>query len=183
MGESKVDDSKLDVLAERLSAALDDLKEMKGKVDSMHVLGTKLAGLEKDVAQVNRKVDIALQKSDAMDKLFMTLKEDVIQPIRADIVEIRAGTTNNRKWWRTILRVAVAVPALTAWAGFQWKPWQGDIDFGVKRMQDQFDTATAKRDDQLKKYSEDVGKELQNDDRRITVLEFRANNVDGKSSK
>lgn len=178
-----MDDSKLDVLAERLSAALDDLKEMKGKVDAMHIISTRLAGLEKDVVAVDRKVDVALRKSDAMDNLFLTMKDDVIQPIKEEITEIRSDTTNNRKWWRTIGAITVAIPALTAWAGFQWKPWQGDIDSGVKKVQDQFDVARAKRDDQMAKYSQDVGHELQSNDRRLTVLEFRANNVDGKGAK
>jgi hypothetical protein len=167
-----VDDSKLDVLAERLSAALDDLKEMKGKVDAMHVIGARLSSVEKDVLAVDRKVDIALQKSDAMDNLFMTLKEDVIQPIKDDMIVNKSEIASNRKWWRTVGALVLAIPALTAWAGLTWKPWQSD-----------FDAAKTKRDEQLRKYSEDVGKELQSNDRRLTVLEFRANNADGKSSK
>lgn len=178
-----VDDSKLDVLAERLSAALDDLKEMKGKVDAMHVIGQRLSIVEKDVLAIDRKVDIALQKSDAMDNLFMTLKEDVIQPIRNDIRANKSDVdtalalnaseiASNRKWWRTIGALALAIPALTAWAGLTWKPWQTD-----------FDAAKAKRDAELKQYQQDVGKELQSNDRRLTVLEFRANNIDGKGAK
>jgi hypothetical protein len=178
-----VDDSKLEVLTERLSAALDDLKEMKGKVDGMHVIGTRLSSVEKDIVAIDRKVEIALQKSDSMENLFLTLKEDSIQPIKNDITQIKTDTENNRKWWRTILSIAVAVPALTAWAGFQWRPWQGDIDVGVKKVQDQFDVAKGKRDEQMAKYSADVGHELQSNDRRLTVLEFRANNMDGKGAK
>lgn len=179
----RMDESKLDVLAERLSAALDDLKEMKGKVDAMHVIGQRLSIVEKDVLAIDRKVDIALQKSDAMDNLFMTLKEDIIQPIRNDIRANKSDIdkelainkseiASNRKWWRTIGALALAVPALTAWAGLTWKPWQVD-----------FEAAKAKRDMEIKLYQQDIGKELQSNDRRLTVLEFRANNADGKGSK
>jgi hypothetical protein len=183
MAEGMVDDAKLQVLTERLGMALDDLKEMKGKVDAMHVIGARLTSVEKDIITVDRKVDIALQKSDAMENMFLALKEDSIQPIKDDITSIKADTSNNRKWWRTILSIAVGVPALTAWAGFQWHPWQSDIDTSTKKIQDQFDVAKAKRDADMQKYSADVGHELQSNDRRLTVLEFRANNVDGKTSK
>lgn len=172
MSEAMVDDSRLEVLAERLSAALDDLKEMKGKVDAMHLISTRLAGLEKDVVSVDRKVEIALQKSDAMDNLFMTLKEDVIQPIKDEMTINKSEIASNRKWWRTVGALVLAIPALTAWAGLTWKPWQAD-----------FDAAKAKRDAEIKQYQQDIGKELQSNDRRLTVLEFRANNVDGKGSK
>jgi hypothetical protein len=43
--------------------------------------------------------------------------------------------------------------------------------------------AKSQRDDQISKYQFDVGQELRKDDNRITVLEFRANNVDNKASK
>lgn len=167
-----MDDSKLDVLAERLSTALDDLKEMKGKVDAMHVIGQRVSILEKDVVAIDRKVDIALQKSDAMDNLFMTMKEDVIQPLKDEMTRNKSEISSNRKWWRTVGALVLAIPALTAWAGLTWKPWQAD-----------FDSAKAKRDEQITKYQQDIGRELQSNDRRLTVLEFRANNLDGKGAK
>lgn len=167
-----VSDASIQVLAERVSAAMDDLKEMKGKVDAMHLISTRLAGVEKDVIAVDRKVEVALSKSDAMDNLFMTLKEDVIAPIKEDIALNKSEIANNRKWWRTVGAIAFAIPALTAWAGLTWKPWQSD-----------FDAAKAKRDEQMAKYSQDVGKELQNDDRRISVLEFRIGSVEESKPK
>lgn len=152
-----VSDASIQVLAERVSAAMDDIKEMKGKVDAMHVVNTRLAGVERDVISIDRKAEVALTKTDRQADELSQIREDV------------NGTKKAWKWVSGLSATAFAAAGIVY---SQWHPWMDDIA-----------RAKQARDDQLTKYSQDIGKELQNDDRRLTVLEFRANNVDNKTSK
>lgn len=80
--------------------------------------------------------------------------EQAIQPLRDDMV-------GNRRAVRVLSIVGGLV--MTAFGIFysQWHPWRDD----------------------LKQYQFDIGQELRHDDNRLTVLEFRANNIDNKASK
>lgn len=160
-----VSDVSVQVLSERVSAVLDDIKEMKGKVDAMHVVNSRLAGVERDVISVDRKAEVALTKTDNISKAIDDMRRDEIEPLRID-----AGAA--RKAWRIWGAMSTMGFALLGLVYSQWHPWMDDIN-----------KAKSARDDQLKQYSADVGKELQSDDRRLTVLEFRANNSDNKGSK
>lgn len=160
-----VSDASIQVLAERVSAVVDDIKEMKGKVDAMHVVTTRLAALEREVTSVDRKAEVALGKTDRMDETMSKLRTEELEPIKVDI----AGARRAWKWVSTLSAGAFLV------AGgiySQWHPWIDDIN-----------KAKTLRDEQISKWQYDVGTELRRDDNRLTVLEFRANNLDQKAAK
>ncbi|WP_175158494.1 hypothetical protein [Paraburkholderia fynbosensis] len=157
MGENMVSDVSVQVLSERVTAVLDDIKEMKGKVDAMHVVSIRLAGVERDVVSVDRKAEVALSKTDSA--------ADAISKIREDV----NGTKKAWKWMGGLSMVGFAA---VGGVYSQWHPWMDDIN-----------RAKAVRDESLSHYQADVGAEMRKTDNRLTVLEFRANNVDSKGSK
>jgi hypothetical protein len=165
MGENMVSDVSVQVLSERVSAVLDDIKEMKGKVDAMHVVNSRLAGVERDVVSVDRKAEVALSKTDNISKAIEDLRRDELEPLK-----INASAA--RKSWRLWGSVSTAGFAVLGVVYSQWHPWMDDIQ-----------RAKAARDESLSHYQADVGAEMRKTDNRLTVLEFRANNVDSKGSK
>ncbi|WP_186169782.1 hypothetical protein [Burkholderia gladioli] len=152
-----VSDASIQVLAERVSGVVDDIKEMKGKVDAMHIVNTRVANLERDVVAVDHKAEIALQKTDKLD--------EALNPIKIEI----AGAKRAWKWVGGLCTGAFTLAGLFY---TQWHPWADDI-------------AKAKdaRDAQMAHWQDRAAVDQQSNDRRLTVLEFRANNVDGKKSK
>lgn len=145
------------VLSERVSAVLDDIKEMKGKVDAMHMVNNRLAGVERDVVSVDRKAEVALSKTDVAAEAISKIREDV------------NGTKKAWRWMGGLGTVGFAAAGVLY---SQWHPWIDDIN-----------RAKAARDESLSHYQADVGAEMRKTDNRLTVLEFRANNVDSKGSK
>lgn len=165
MGESMVDDANVRVLIERMNNTLDDMKKIEGKLDMMVTLQLSIASLQEQVKTIQGQQVRLFEKSDIVDTAFQKLRDEEIGPLHDEMI-------GNRRAVRVIGIVGSIVVALAGGFYSQWKPWQVDLQ-----------AAREARDAQLKKYSEDIGKELQSNDRRLTVLEFRANNVDGKTSK
>lgn len=165
MGEQMVSDQSIQVLAERVSAAMDDIKEMKGKVDAMHIVSNRLSGVERDVISIDRKADVALAKTDRMDDTISKMRSEDLEPIKVEI----AGA---RRAWKWVSALGTGAFLIAGGIYSQWHPWMDDLN-----------KAKAARDEQLSKYQYDVGTELRRDDNRLTVLEFRANNIDQKATK
>lgn len=165
MGENMVSDASIQVLAERVSAAMDDIKEMKGKVDAMHLVSNQIAGLERDVISVDRKAEVALTKTDNISRAIEELRQNELQPLKID-------ASAARKSWRVWGSVSTVGFGLLGVVYSQWHPWMDDIN-----------RAKAARDESLSHYQADIGAEMRKTDNRLTVLEFRANNADGKGSK
>lgn len=152
-----VSDAAIQVLAERVSAAMDDIKEMKGKVDAMHIVNNRVAAVERDVINVDRKAEVALSKTDTA--------ADAISKIREDV----NGTKKASRWLGGLSALGFAI---AGGVYSQWHPWMDDIS-----------RARSARDESLSHYQADIGAEMRKTDNRLTVLEFRANNADSKGSK
>lgn len=165
MGENMVSDGALQVLTERVSTALDAINKMEGKVDAMHMVSVRLAGVERDVISVDRKAEVALGKTDAINKAIDDLRRDDLEPMKID-------ASSARKAWRLWGSMSAAGFAALGAVYSQWHPWMDDIT-----------RAKEARDVSLRQFQSDIGSELRKDDNRLTVLEFRANNVDSKGSK
>ncbi|MGS0976228.1 hypothetical protein [Burkholderia glumae] len=165
MDESMVSGESIAVLVERISGVVDDIKEMKGKVDAMHVVHTRVANLERDVIAVDREAEVALDKTDRIDEVIADLRKDELEPIKVEI----AGARRAWKWVGGLGSLAFLV------AGglySQWHPWADDIA-----------KAKEARDAQLARWQDKAATDQQSNDRRLTVLEFRVGNVDGKANK
>lgn len=160
-----VDDSKVQVLIERVNNSLDGQKKIEGKLELMMQMQLTLASQQEQIKSLQLGQTRLFEKSDDADERIEKLREEDITPLRDDMI-------GNRRAIRVLSVVGSLLLAVSGGVYSQWKPWQADIQ-----------AAKQARDDQLSKYSQDVGKELQQDDRRLTVLEFRANNVDNKTSK
>lgn len=80
--------------------------------------------------------------------------ETSLQPLRDDMV-------GNRRAVRVMAAIGSAVMAVAGFLYTQYKPWSQDIADATREVQ----------------------KDLRADDNRLTVLEFRANNIDQKASK
>jgi hypothetical protein len=157
MGENMVSDAALQVLAERVSTALDDIKEMKGKVDAMHIVNNRVAAVERDVINVDRKAEVALTKTDTAAEAISKIREDV---------------NGNKKAWKWVSSLSAVAFMVAGGIYSQWHPWMDDIN-----------RAKTARDESLSHYQADIGAEMRKTDNRLTVLEFRANNIDSKGSK
>ncbi|WP_157685911.1 hypothetical protein [Robbsia andropogonis] len=151
------DEAKVDVLIERMNAYMDDQKEMKGQILQMMQMQLTLASISEQLSQIKDQNSRLFKKSDLAQDRIIALEQEV------------AG---NKKAWRTIMILAPAIPVLITAIGLKWQPWMDAVN-----------AAKSARDEQLQKYSQDVGAELRRDDNRITVLEFRMNNLDGNKSK
>ncbi|WP_186216073.1 hypothetical protein [Burkholderia gladioli] len=165
MDESMVSGESIAVLVERISGVVDDIKEMKGKVDAMHVVHTRVANLERDVVAVDRKADVALGKTDRIDDALDELRKVELEPIKVEI----AGA---RRAWKWVASLGSLLFLAAGGLYSQWHPWADDI-------------AKAKdaRDAQLARWQDKAASDQQSNDRRLTVLEFRVGNVDGKTNK
>ncbi|WP_429498965.1 hypothetical protein ACQUFY_06730 [Robbsia andropogonis] len=151
------DEAKVDVLIERMNAYMDDQKEMKGQILQMMQMQLTLASISEQLSQIKDQNSRLFKKSDSAQDRIIALEQEV------------AG---NKKAWRTIMILAPAIPVLITAIGLKWRPWMDAVN-----------AAKSARDEQLQKYSQDVGAELRRDDKRMTVLEFRMNNLDGNKSK
>ncbi|WP_186137321.1 hypothetical protein [Burkholderia gladioli] len=160
-----VSDASIQVLAERVSGVVDDIKEMKGKVDAMHIVNTRVANLERDVVAVDHKAEVALGKTDRIDMAIAEMRRDELDPIKVEI----AGA---RRAWKWVGGLGSFAFVLAGGLYSQWHPWSEDIA-----------KAREARDAQMAHWQDRVTIDQQSNDRRLTVLEFRANNVDGKKSK
>ncbi|WP_321814571.1 MULTISPECIES: hypothetical protein [unclassified Paraburkholderia] len=160
-----VTDSTLAMLLERVNNSLDGQQKIEGKLELMMQMQLTLASQQEQIKSLQVGQQRLFEKSDDVDDRIDELREEDIKPLRDDMI-------GNRRAIRVLGVVGSLIVAASGTLYSQWRPWQSDLQ-----------AARQARDDQLAKYSQDVGKELQSDDRRLTVLEFRANNVDSKSSK
>ena len=160
-----VSDASLQVLTERVNNYLDGQKRIEGQLAMLVQMQLSLASVQEQIKGLDNGQRRLFEKSDEVEVAFQNLRDKEIQPLRDDMV-------GNRRGVRVLSVVGSLVIAAAGTLYSQWRPWQTD-----------FQAAKSARDEQLAKYSQDVGKELQNDDRRLTVLEFRMNNTDSKGSK
>lgn len=160
-----VDDSKVQVLIERVNNSLDGQKKIEGKLDLMVNMQLTIAAMQEQMKSFERGQARLFTKSDEFEEVVEKIRTDDIGPLRDDMI-------GNKRALRVLAIVGGLVLSAAGALYSQWKPWQVD-----------FQAAKQARDDQMARYSQDVGKELQSNDRRLTVLEFRANNTDGKVTK
>lgn len=168
MGENMVSDESIKVLSERIGSMMDLLKTLQqgmektnDRLDAFQALQISSATQGVQLANLEAK-QIAQQTT--LDELFRLL-----DPLRDEV----AG---NKKAWRVVGAIAIFVPSALGFGYSQWHPWTEYTDTAVRVAKDA-------RDGMLKQYQFDVGQELRRDDNRLTVLEFRANNIDNKASK
>ncbi|MBN3853838.1 hypothetical protein G3N59_10650 [Paraburkholderia sp. Ac-20340] len=160
-----VTDSTLAMLLERVNNSLDGQQKIEGKLELMMQMQLTLASQQEQIKSLQVGQQRLFEKSDDADDRFDKLREEDITPLRDDMI-------GNRRAIRVLGIVGSLIFAASGTLYSQWRPWQTDLQ-----------AAKQARDDQLAKYSQDVGKELQSNDRRLTVLEFRANNLDQKGAK
>lgn len=160
-----VDDSNLQVLIERVNNSLDGQKKIEGKLDLMVSMQLTMAAMQEQMKGLEQGQRRLFTKTDDTDDQIKELKEKDIGPLHDEMV-------GNKRSVRVLGVIGSIILGLAGVLYSQWKPWNADIQ-----------AAKQFRDEQFAKYSQDIGRELQSDDRRLTVLEFRANNVDGKASK
>jgi uncharacterized protein YdcH (DUF465 family) len=165
MGENMLSDASVQVLVERMNNYLDGQKRIEGQLAMLVQMQLSLASVQEQIKGLDSGQKRLFEKSDDVDARIEKLREDEIGPLHDEMI-------GNKRAVRVLGIVGSVVVALAGGFYSQWKPWQIDLQ-----------NAREARDAQLKQYSSDIGKELQSDDRRLTVLEFRANNVDGKTSK
>lgn len=160
-----MDDANYKVLIERVNNSIDGQKKIEGKLDLIVQMQLTIAALQEQVRSLQSGQQRLFDKSDVVDKRFEEMREQEIMPLRDEMV-------GNRRSIRVASALGGVILTIMGGAYAQWKPWQGDV-------QGERDA----RESQFARYSQDVGKELQSNDRRLTVLEFRANNVDQRGSK
>lgn len=160
-----VSDASLQVLTERVNNYLDGQKRIEGQLAMLVQMQLSLASVQEQIKGLDNGQRRLFEKSDEVEMAFQELRTKEIQPLRDDMV-------GNRRGVRVLSAIGSLVIAAAGALYSQWKPWQAD-----------FDAARQRRDEQLAKFQFDVGTELRKDDNRLTVLEFRANNVDSKGSK
>lgn len=165
MGENMVSDASLQVLTERVNNYLDGQKRIEGQLNMLVQMQLSLASVQEQIKGLDSGQRRLFEKSDEVETAIQTLRTEEIQPLRDDMV-------GNRRGMRVLSVVGGLVVAAAGTLYSQWKPWQAD-----------FDAAKQRRDEQLARFQFDIGTELRKDDNRLTVLEFRANNVDSKGSK
>ncbi|CAM2155399.1 conserved hypothetical protein [Paraburkholderia tropica] len=160
-----VTDSTLAMLLERVNNSLDGQQKIEGKLELMMQMQLTLASQQEQIKSLQVGQERLFEKSDVTEDRIDKLREEDITPLRDDMI-------GNRRAIRVLGIVGSLIFTAAGALYSQWRPWQADIQ-----------AARQARDEQLAKYSQDVGKELQSDDRRLTVLEFRANNLDQKGAK
>jgi hypothetical protein len=160
-----IDESSLQVLIERVNNTLDGLKKIEGRLDMMVQLQLTITTIQEQIKNLQTAQVRLFERADAARQELDDMRTDDLQPIRDDMV-------GNRRGLRVLGVVGSLVISVFLVLYSQWKPWQQDME-----------RARIVRDEQISKYQFDIGQELRKDDNRLTVLEFRANNVDGKTSK
>jgi hypothetical protein len=156
-GEAMVTDASLNVLVERMNNYLDGQKRIEGQLSMLVQIQLAQQSMSEQIKTLQNGQEVLFDKSSKIN--------EAIQPLRDEMV-------GNRRSVRVLSIIGSLVVAAAGGLYSQWKPWQEDMQ-----------KAKSQRDDQISKYQFDVGQELRKDDNRITVLEFRANNVDNKASK
>ena len=160
-----VDEAKVSALVERMNSYLDRLGRMEGQLQTLVAMQLTLASQGSQLETLKSNQSRLFQKSDDVEKEIRELMQDEIMPLRDDMI-------GNKREIKVLGIVGSLIIAASGTLYSAWRPWQGDLQ-RAKEM----------RDEQITKYSQDVGKELQTHDRRLTVLEFRANNIDHKSDQ
>jgi hypothetical protein len=160
-----IDDTHIQVLIERVNNTLDGLKKIEGKLDNLFAMQLSLTQVQEQMKNVQSAQSRLFEKVDETGREIEKLRTEDMQPLRDEMI-------GNRRGLRVLGVVGSIVVAVAGALYSQYKPWQEDM-------------AKAKgiRDEQISRYQFDIGQELRKDDNRLTVLEFRANNVDGKTSK
>lgn len=160
-----IDESSLKVLIERVNNTLDGLKKIEGRLDMMVQLQLTITTIQEQIKNLQTAQVRLFERADTAKAELDDLRTDDLQPIRDDMI-------GNRRGLRVLGIVGTLVITVFIALYSQWKPWQEDMQ-----------KAKGIRDEQISRYQFDIGQELRKDDNRLTVLEFRANNVDGKTSK
>lgn len=154
---TEMNDAEIKVLVERMNNYLDGQKRIEGQLSMLVQLQLAQESMREQIKTLQNAQDVLFDKSSDTEKK--------LQPLRDDMV-------GNRRALRAISVIGGLVISVAGVLYSQWKPWMDDIA-----------KAKAARDEQLTKWQFDVGTDLRRDDNRLTVLEFRANNVDQKGSK
>lgn len=152
------------VLGERVSNILSGQKDLKESIDRVFESLASLQAVQITTARQSEQI-LSLQKEQAEFGARLSGLITAMQPLRDEM----AG---NRRASRIASCLSLIVPATLGVFFSQWHPWIDDIQ-----------KAKDARDVIQRQYQFDIGQELRRDDNRLTVLEFRANNVDGKVSK
>lgn len=152
-----MNEGKVEVLIERMNNYLDGMKRMEGQLSMLVTIQLAQQSMGEQIKTLQNGQEI----------LFGKTKE-----INTDLQPLRDEMVGNRRSLRVLGGIGAAVIAGAGALYSQWKPWTDDMA-----------RAKAIRDEQIARYQFDVGSELRKDDNRLTVLEFRANNVDNKGSK
>lgn len=152
-----MNEGKVEVLIERMNNYLDGMKRMEGQLSMLVQIQLAQQSMGEQIKTLQSGQEVLFDKSGAIEK--------AIQPLRDDMV-------GNRRAVRVLSIVSSLVMAASGIFYSQWKPWADDMQ-----------KAKGQRDDQIAKFQFDIGQELRRDDNRLTVLEFRANNIDNKASK
>ncbi|WP_414446868.1 hypothetical protein AB4851_08800 [Burkholderia sp. 22PA0099] len=160
-----IDDGKVGVLVERMNNYLDRQARMEGQLQILVQMQLTLAQQGTQIETIQNNQSRLFKKSDEVEKEIALLKEKEITPLRDDMI-------GNKRAIKVLSGVGSLIVAASGLLYSQWRPWQADLQ-----------AAKEARDAQITKYSQDVGHDLQAHDRRLTVLEFRANNVDHRSDK
>jgi hypothetical protein len=155
--ENTVNDAEVKVLIERMNNYLDGQKRIEGQLSMLVQMQLAQESMREQIKTLQNGQEVLFGQSSKID--------EKLQPLRDHMV-------GNRRGVRMLTWIGGLVVAASGTLYAQWKPWTEDI-------------AKAKqiRDEQLSKFQFDVGTELRRDDNRLTVLEFRANNVDSKGNK
>jgi hypothetical protein len=159
--ESAVTDASILVLATEVKGIVSDISEIKSSLKILPDMLVRIGGIEKDVAAADQKSDSALQKIDAAETAISNIRENV-------------GSSN--KTWKVLGGLSVAFS--TMFSGgvgiflMQWHPWIEDIN-----------RAKDIRTVEIGALKDSLAKQQNQTDSRLAVLEFRANNLDGKASR
>jgi hypothetical protein len=160
-----MNEAEVKVLVERVNNFLDGQKRIEGQLNMLVQLQLSLTEQAQQIRGLESGQKRLFEKSDEFDGAIQKLRREDIQPLRDDMI-------GNRRAVRVLASVGAAIVAVAGGLYSQWKPWTDDLNH-----------AKQARDEQFAKYQFDVGNELRKDDNRLTVLEFRANNIDQKASK
>jgi hypothetical protein len=156
-----MNEGKVEVLIERMNNYLDGMKRMEGQLSML---------VQMQLAQESMREQIKTLQSGQV-RLFEKTDDvgEAIQPLRDEMI-------GNRKLGRAVAVLAVLVPSALSFVALQWHPWTEYTDTAVRVVKDAI-TANESR------YQFDIGQELRRNDNRLTVAEFRLNNLDEKKSK
>jgi hypothetical protein len=156
-----MNEGKVEVLIERMNNYLDGQKRIEGQLSMLVQMQLAQESMREQIKTLQSGQVRLFEKTDEVDT--------AIQPLRDEMI-------GNRKLGRAVACMAVVIPGVISFLALQWHPWTEYTDQKLSVAKDARDTS-------IGKFQFDVGQELRRNDNRLTVLEFRANNVDNKSSK